>query len=138
MADKLLRLVGPLHIAGGLLLFLTISLPGTSSRLASLFGMPADHPSSAFFISIFGPTVASWGVLFSAVVRQYYIAPSEDLWRLMLLAVLLWAPLDTGLCLYFGLWAAALLNTIVATALVTLLFLARRTLSNAPEASTRN
>ncbi|MFQ5609640.1 MAG: hypothetical protein ACE5F8_05145, partial [Woeseiaceae bacterium] len=55
------------------------------------------------------------------VVSQYLDYPTRRLWNAMLLAVLIWAPLDTGLCLYFGIYPGAIVNAIVFAVLVALL-----------------
>ena len=125
MAEKLLRLVGPLHILVGLALFLTFFSSTASSALVSIFGLPPDHPWSPFFIAIIGPTVASWGVLFAVVVKMYFASPSKTLWNTMLVSVLIWMPLDTSLCAYFGLWQAVFLNVVVAVTILILLVLVR-------------
>lgn len=124
-AERLLRIVGPLHIAGGLLLFLTVFVPAVSTWLNEAFGIPSDHPWSQFFIPIFGPTVASWGVLFTAIARQYFRQPVSELWWSMVLSIAVWAPLDTGICIVYGLWPAAGLNILVIVFLLALLLRVR-------------
>jgi hypothetical protein len=121
MLHKILMLVGPLHVVGGLLLFITAFFPSTQVAIASLVNLPAGQGFSPFFVAILGPTIASWGVLFSAVVTQFYAAPSPGLWKAMVLSVVIWAPLDTGLCLYFGVSGGAVVNTVVVVVLIGLL-----------------
>ena len=121
MSQKILKLVGPVHVVGGLLLFLTAFFPGAQAVVASLANLPPGGALSPFFVAILGPTIASWGVLFTAIVNQYLLTPSSGLWNAMVFAVLVWAPLDTGLCLYFGITGGAVLNAIVVIVLIGLL-----------------
>ena len=95
--------------------------PSIQAAIASLVNLPAGQAFSPFFVAILGPTIASWGILFSAVVTQFYVAPSPGLWKALVLSVALWAPLDTGLCLYFGVYGGAVVNAIVVVVLFGLL-----------------
>ena len=121
MAARLLSLVGPIHIVGGVLLFLTAFFPGIQGSLAEFASLTGDN-FSPFLFAVIGATIASWGVLFCVVVSQYLDYPTKRLWNAMLLAVLIWAPLDTGLCLYFGIYRGAMVNAVVFVVLVALLF----------------
>ncbi len=125
MAEKLLRWVGPLHIVGGLLLLVTGFIPSAARWLENTFSHPQGPEWSVFFVAILGPTIASWGVLFTAIVDQYYRAPSTRLWRFMLGGVLVWAVFDTALCVYAGLLAGVVLNTLVVVTLLSLLWIER-------------
>jgi hypothetical protein len=126
--EKLLRLVGPVHIAGGLLLFASAFLPSASVFLQTTITGDNDYVWSAFFATVLGPTIASWGVLFTALVHQFHAAPSLTIWRALLLSVVIWAPLDTALCLKFGVTIGAIINSIVFIALVWLLIAAKKTI----------
>ena len=74
-----------------------------------------------FWISIFGPTLASWGILFYLAIKNYSAHPNLDSYRLMHYSLLVWAPLDTALCLYNDIWLGAILNIIVLLAFLFLL-----------------
>ena len=124
MATKILSWVGPLHIVAGLLLFLTAFLPGVQTMIAVNVGL-AGESFSPFLFAVLGPTVASWGVLFTAVVRQFIDYPTRRLWNAMLLAIVVWAPLDTGLCLYYGVYGGVAVNGLVVVLLLVLLFKVR-------------
>jgi len=128
MTERLLKLVGPAHIAGGLLLFATGFVPEAQCFLESFVSGADDSIWSAFFASVLGPTIASWGVLFAALVNQFYSAPSTGLWRAMILSVVIWAPLDTALCLKYGIYSGAIVNTIITIVLVWLLVAAKRSI----------
>lgn len=120
-SERLLNFVGPLHVVGGLSLFAAAFFPGASAALQSLITGNADYVWSSFFATVLGPTIASWGVLFGALNRQFQRMPSPELWRAMLAAVLIWAPLDTALCLKFGVTIGAIVNSIVVVVLLGLL-----------------
>lgn len=85
----------------------------------------AGENFSPFLFAVLGPTVASWGVLFSAVVRQFIDYPTRRLWNALLLAIVVWAPLDTGLCLYYGVYGGVAVNGLVVVLLLVLLFKVR-------------
>lgn len=125
MTEKLLKLVGPVHIAGGLLLFVSGFVPAMQDAMMHLLPTSDAFVWSTFFVSVFGPTIASWGVLFGAIVNQYFTTPSPTLWRAMLYAVLIWAPLDSLLCYRFGFWGGVIINSIVFVVLLALLYRAR-------------
>ena len=121
MPIKILSWVGPLHVVAGLLLFLTAFLPSAQDYLAGAAGLTDDN-YSPFLFAVFGPTVASWGVLFGVVVRQFIEYPSRRLWNAMVLAVVIWAPLDTSLCFYYGVYGGVVVNALVTVLLLALLF----------------
>ncbi len=124
--ERLLKLVGPIHVAGGLLLSATGFLPPAMVLLESYFPKSDQFTFSPFFVSVFGPTVASWGLLFSILINQYFAAPNENLWRGLVLSLLVWAPVDSVLCIYYGFYAGALVNAVVFFFVGTLLLLARK------------
>jgi len=114
-------MVGPLHVVGGILVFITGFVPAAQRFFESLFLTVDGFVWSPFFVAILGPTIASWGVLFGTLVTQYFATPSAYLWRAMIIAVVIWAPLDTALCLKFGLYGGAIINGFVAITLLVLL-----------------
>ncbi len=127
-AERLLRLVGPIHIVGGLGLFAAGFSPAVLDVLEPLLVGNDDYVWSAFFVTVLGPTITSWGVLFGALVNQFYAAPSLTLWRTLILSVVVWAPLDSALCLRYGLTVGVIVNSIVVVALIGLLFLAQKSI----------
>ncbi|MEM7432071.1 MAG: hypothetical protein AAF351_09035 [Pseudomonadota bacterium] len=128
MTEKLLRLVGPLHVVGGLLLFLTGLIPSAADWLEATFSGSQTVEWSRFFAAVMGPTIASWGLLFWGVVDQYYRSPSLRLWRLMVSSIGMWAVLDTFLCLQAGWQSAVVLNTVVVVVVGFLLWTERPTI----------
>jgi len=121
MSARILKIVGPVHIVGGLLVFATGFVPAAQRILESLTATSGDLTWSPFFLAVLGPTIASWGVLFTTLVSQFLSAPTPGLWRAMVWAVAIWAPLDTALCLRFGVYSGAILNAAVVAALIILL-----------------
>jgi hypothetical protein len=128
MTEKLLRLVGPVHVVAGLLVFATAFSPAAQDFLKSLIATDDASIWSSFFVAILGPTIASWGVLFTALVNQYFASPSLGLWKAMVFSIIVWAPLDTALCLYYGIWIGAFINAAIVIVLTGLLLSARKSL----------
>ena len=126
MNERLLKLAGPIHVVGGLLLFAAGFSPWALSHLQPLMIGNSDYVWSSYFVSILGPTIASWGVLFGALVNQFYETPSPKLWRSLLLSLLVWAPLDTALCLRYGVTLGVIVNTTVVFIIGALLINARK------------
>jgi hypothetical protein len=126
VTEKLLRLVGPIHIVAGLLVFTIGFLPAAQVMLVPYFSAADQTIWSAFFFSVLGPTIASWGVLFTALVAQFFAAPSIAVWRALLFSVLIWAPLDTALCLKYGILIGVVINSAVVIGLVWLLLSVRK------------
>lgn len=130
MEMTLLRLLAIGHIAGGVALWLLYFIEPLHTPLLQLvYANQPDKlvniPQLAFWLCILGPTIASWGLLFLALVHQYTITPSTFLWRCMVGAVLLWAPLDSTLCLLNGIVAGAVGNAAVTAVLLSLLWRCR-------------
>jgi hypothetical protein len=124
MAIRILSWVGPIHIAGGFALFLTAFFPSIQQLIAEATGIEGEN-FSPFLFAVLGPTISSWGVLFCVVVRQFVDYPTRRLWNALVIAVLAWAPLDTGLCWYFGVMGGVAVNSVVVVLLLTLLFKVR-------------
>ena len=124
MAIKILSWVGPLHILVGVLLFLTAFFPEIQNSIADKAGLTGAN-YSPFLFAVLGPTIASWGILFTAVVRQFIDYPTRRLWNALVLAVAVWAPLDIGLCWYYGVIIGAVGDGLVFLLLLVLLFKVR-------------
>ncbi len=124
--ERLLLFIALTHVVAGLVLTLLPLTPDLQQTLASaIFGADKSTDTVMFLISVFGPTVASWGVLFFALVRAYCRNPSRDSWRALMLSILIWAPLDSALSIHYGLHAAVALNAVVAVIVLALLFRVR-------------
>ncbi|MBB2495111.1 TIGR01777 family protein [Pseudomonas sp. UL070] len=87
-------------------------------------------------VRLFGPTVASWGLLFSVLVYLYREQGHRVIKPTLFAALLLWCVLDSGISASFGIYAHAYLNAAAALSIaIPLLFLKPiRTTAIAPEA----
>lgn len=126
MSARILKIVGPIHIVGGLLIFATGFVPVAQAILEPLIATSGDLVWSPFLLAVLGPTIASWGVLFTTLVSQFLSAPTPGLWKAMVWSVAVWAPLDTALCLRFRVYDGAILNAAVVLALIILLVNVRK------------
>lgn len=110
------------HIILGLLLPVVVQLDITLPyfmTIAQLFAVPDDNLNVIrFLVGIFGPTVASWGVLFWAVVTHAFSSKTAQSWWLMIAACVVWALYDSVYSCFYGLWLNALLNGLVFLAIV--------------------
>lgn len=108
-------------IAGVLLAALPLSPTVHSGLVAAIFGEAKATPEVHFLVSAFGPTVASWGILFFALVRVFFRKPTNGSWWALVLAIVVWAPLDSALCIHYGLYSAVAVNAMIAFVLLVLL-----------------
>jgi len=123
---KLLKLVGPAHIIAGLALTLFPFLSGIHQGSVDLiFGSQTSLYPTVFLLSVFGPTLASWGVLFTVVVNQYFRIPSQYTWNALVISVLIWVILDTSLCLYYKIYLGVGLNLVAVTVVFVMLLNAK-------------
>ena len=122
MYERLLSLIGPLHVVGGLLLFISGFIPPAQLLFESILATEDGFVWSPFFVAVLGPTIASWGVLFSAVLRQFLNTRAPSAWRTLVVSVTLWVPLETALCLQFGFYGGAILCGVMLVVLAILLY----------------
>jgi hypothetical protein len=126
-----LQLIAISHILLGLLLPVLVQfdlLLPYFQFMAHTFAVN-EHENIAlmrFLIGIFGPTVASWGVLFWAVVTQSFMLRSKSGWWLMMAASVVWAVYDSVFSAVYGLWIHAVLNGAVFLAIVIPLWWVRK------------
>jgi hypothetical protein len=124
--QKLLKLIAAAHVVAGVLLPLLLFAPALQPMvLTAIYGDASyimDARQIIFWICILGPTVASWGLLYYALLNQYFLHPSPALWHALLGALIVWAPLDSALCLYNGITIGAVMNVLVTTIIIVLLF----------------
>jgi hypothetical protein len=132
VTERLLLAIAVAHVAVGLGFAALPLAPSVHSGLAAMiFGTGKATEEVRFLLAVFGPTIASWGVLFYALVRAFFRNPNKGSWWALVLSIAIWAPLDSALCAYYGLYAAIVLNAVVAVVLVGLLISVRR-LASAP------
>jgi len=74
----------------------------------------AFYDQAAYVVGVFGPTVASWGVLLLVLTNSYFSKPTKQLWTGLVLAVLVWFIGDTIYSLLHGVTFALFINGIVA------------------------
>lgn len=127
MTERLLLAIALAHVAVGLGFAALPLAPSVHAGLAAaIFGTAKATEEVRFLLSAFGPTIASWGVLFYALVRAFFRNPTRGSWWALVLSIAIWAPLDSALCAYYGLYPAIALNAVVAVTLLGLLISVRR------------
>ena len=110
MSKKLLYAMAWLHVLGGLLLPFIGQFEFAVEFVNSNLAGTAAQAGAVFWIGVFGPTVASWGILFLCLLNNYFTQPSVLVWRSLLSAVLLWGLMDTSYCLLNGVPQALFTN----------------------------
>jgi len=126
-----LQLIAIAHIIGGILLpfLVNTSLFETYNTLVyQALGFDATRANSEinFLLGLFGPTIASWGVLFLYVVTSAFRNMDQKGWWAIFLCCLAWAPYDSLLSIQKGIYINALINLISALAILIPLFMARK------------
>ena len=125
-----LQMIAIAHIVGGILLPFLVNTPlfaTYNSLLYQALGFEAAGQNAEinFLIGLFGPTIASWGVLFLYVVSTAFKNPDKKGWWAIFLCCLAWAPYDSLLSIQKGIYINALINLISALAILIPLFMAR-------------
>ena len=126
VTERALLAVSLAHVVAGVLLAALPVAPAVHFDLvASIFSGDKATQEVLFLVSAFGPTVASWGILFFALVRAFFRNPTSGSWRALVFSIVIWAPLDSTLCIYYGLDAAVAINAAVALVVLGLLMSVR-------------
>ena len=115
-----------LHIGVGLALpwlVHTSLAAGYSGELASAFfdtatPPPEVRPVTLWLLGLFGPTIASWGVLLGALTLALLPQHPRRLAVAVGLALLVWMPLDSLLGVVNGVYSNVLLNGLAVAALL--------------------
>ncbi len=76
------------------------------------------HLHAAYIISLFGPTVASWGILLFILLQSFIEMPNKQIWLGLIAAVLVWYIGDSAHSLINGVTSAFFLNSFVASCLL--------------------
>lgn len=118
MSRKLLIFIAWIHIVGGLALPFAVQFEGVQAFIVNALKGTAAEPGSTFWIGVFGPTVASWGLLFLALLHSFFNNPTHEKWKILLGAVLIWCVIDTSYCLALGVTQALVTNVPAALFLV--------------------
>ncbi|AXQ27269.1 hypothetical protein D0B54_00555 [Solimonas sp. K1W22B-7] len=120
---QFLLLVAAGHVLLGLSMpFVLPLLPGVLAQMP--YAEAAD--AARFWSRVFGPTLASWGMLAFFIVR--YGVQRRQRWACdaLILAVFCWAPLDAWLCWQAGFPVGIVLDAIVSAALLVPALILRR------------
>ncbi|MBB6341115.1 uncharacterized protein (TIGR01777 family) [Pseudomonas fluvialis] len=124
MLYRWLLLVGLGHVLLGIILAFAAHLPVSQLYLDYLHASVSSVPPSAEFdgllrtmVGLFGPTVASWGVLFSLLIVLYRQHGHRQIKPMIFNALLVWCVLDSSISVYFDLWLHASLNAATALAI---------------------
>jgi len=136
-----LQLIAIAHITGGILLPFLVNTPlfrtyNTLVYQALGFDTASTNPEINFLIGLFGPTIASWGVLFLYVVTSAFRNLDQKGWWTIFLCCLVWAPYDSLLSIQMGIYVNALINLVSALAILTPLFVVRKYFFNTKKPQT--
>ncbi|QKE62717.1 TIGR01777 family protein [Aquipseudomonas campi] len=127
--------VGLGHVLLGVVLAFTAQLPIAAPYFQYLYASVAASPAPTAeyhsllttMVRLFGPTVASWGLLFSLLVYLYRQHGHALIKPALFAALLLWCVLDSAISAYYGILAHTYLNTLAALSIaLPLYFLAPR------------
>lgn len=126
-----LQFVAIAHVIGGLLLPFLINTPLFATYNTVVYQTlgverTAQNSNINFLLGLFGPTIASWGILFFHVVTTTFSKPDKKGWWTILLACLAWAPLDSLLSIQMGIYINGLIDLIVFAMILVPLFMARK------------
>jgi hypothetical protein len=119
-----LLLIGLGHVVLGVVLAFAAHLPITLAYFDYLYASVSAAPPPVEYqgllrtmVGLFGPTVASWGVLFSLLVVLYRQHGHPQIKPALFAALLLWCVLDSAISAHFGLLLHLYLNIAAALAI---------------------
>jgi hypothetical protein len=126
----LLRFIAVLHIILGLSLpfisqFESVSTLLLATMLPGLSLTEEVAKQVTYIIAVFGPTVASWGILFLVLVNSYFKRPDQTKWWGLIGALIVWFITDTVFSLLHGVSIALMLNGVVALFIIVPLWKSR-------------
>ena len=132
LAKRWLQTLAVIHIIGGLLLPVMVYTPLAAPYFQHLqIVFPDSNPESLkFLIGVFGPTVASWGLLFFYAIGKAFESRTRKDWWLLVSATLVWAVLDTAFSIANNVFAHFYLNGIVLVLFLLPLILTRKHFNN--------
>ena len=133
--QRWLILVAVVHIVAGIALPIfaySTAFDFYSDRLGEVFWIFQEVPQETkefqrWIVALFGPTIASWGVLMAYLVKTGAKTNEPWPWNVLLLAIVLWAPADIGISLLHNFWLHVQIDVFAVLAIVppTLLLRAR-------------
>ncbi|MBD3653358.1 hypothetical protein [Kangiella sp.] len=111
-SKRWLQTLAIIHIIGGLLLPIMVYTSRATPYFTHLQNaFPDSSPESLrFLIGVFGPTVASWGLLFFYAIGKAFETQTNKDWWLLVSATLVWAVLDTAFSIANNVFAHLYLN----------------------------
>ena len=119
-----LLLVGAGHVVAGVALpfladrpLLDPYLHCLQASLGEAGDSSAAQPLLRTLLALFGPTVASWGLLYCTLLHLYRRHGLRLIKPALFAALLVWCLLDSGLSAYAGLYLNLYLNLAVALAI---------------------
>ena len=121
--------VGGIHAVLGLVFIIVCQTSFINPYIDELHAIFQISPSpetkdlTRFLLQLFGPTLSSWGVLFSLSVIHYRNTGNQRVKIMVLIATLLWYVIDCFLSYSYGVYSHLYLNTIVFIAIVIPLWL---------------
>ena len=129
--ERILQIIAMLHIVAGLFFpWIVISAWFGAYRQHVQLVFHAEGigamQQAEFLMAIFGPTIASWGVLFLYAVNSAFSRPSPQAWWFMLTACLVWAPYDSVYSLQQGVYLNAYINAVAFVAMMVPLLVAKK------------
>lgn len=92
---------------------------GLTAALFNLFGNPLPTDMDAhhrFAIGLMGAVTMGWGLTYFAAFKALFAlepATAAPIWRLMLVASLIWYVVDSVISVATGIWLNAVSNTVV-------------------------
>lgn len=131
IAKNFLYFMALCHIGIGLALPILVYSGATDTYIAYLNATETTAlPSAVRFaekslIALFGPTIASWGMLFLLIIKHDLISTSRTAFLWMTVSCLGWAAYDSVISASAGYYLHVLLNTVVLGALIIPLFMLR-------------
>lgn len=131
-AKRWLQILAAIHVIGGLLLPILVYTPLAAPYFAHLQNaFPDSNPESLrFLIGVFGPTVASWGLLFFYAIGKAFETRTRKDWWVLIDAVLVWSVIDTTLSIAHNIFAHYYLNGIVLILFLAPLILSKKHFNN--------
>jgi len=124
IAKGILQAIAVCHIIGGLVLPWVVH--STLFQQYNIQLSIAFHNSNSvgfknqgeFLTGLFGPSIASWGILFAYVINISFRNRDRRGWWTMITACLTWATYDSFLSIWNGIYINAILNSFIAMAII--------------------
>ncbi|MET1257066.1 hypothetical protein [Aliikangiella maris] len=128
---RILQVVAIIHIVAGLALPFIAQIEWIGEGLVNLVFTDltltsAVYKKALYIIALFGPTIASWGILLWLLVQSYCAQPTKQKWLGINLAILVWFIGDTLFSMINGIHQALVLNGLVMLSLLISLWKIRR------------